>query len=39
AEKRAIEIDSEGCPECFESEHPDCESCRRDITEGIVETW
>ena len=39
AEKRATGIDSEGRPECFESEHPDCESCRRDITEGIIETW
>ncbi|CAJ53359.1 uncharacterized protein HQ_3262A [Haloquadratum walsbyi DSM 16790] len=39
AEKRAVRIDTEAHPACFESGHPDCEGCVRDIRSGIVETW
>jgi hypothetical protein len=39
AEKRAVPIDSEGRPECYDPEHPDCQGCVEDIHEGRVETW
>lgn len=39
AEKRSVTVDSEARPSCFESGHPDCEGCVRDIRDGIVETW
>jgi len=39
AEKRAVPIDSEGRPECFDPEHPDCRGCVEDIHEERIETW
>lgn len=39
AEKRAVEVDSEGRPECFDAEHPACQGCVEDIRDGVVETW
>ena len=38
AEKRAVHLE-DGRPECFESDHPACESCAADVDEGVVETW
>jgi len=39
AERRAVRIDSEGRPECFEAAHPDCEGCAEDVRDGQIETW
>jgi len=39
AERRAVAVDSDGTPSCFESDHPDCEGCREDIRAGRIETW
>ena len=39
AERRAVHVDDEGHPECFETGHPDCEGCAEDVREGVVETW
>ncbi len=39
AEKRAISIDTDGYPECYDPDHPDCRGCAEDIQDGHVETW
>ena len=39
AERRAVALDDDGRPECFEAGHPDCEGCLEDVREGVVETW
>lgn len=39
AEKRAVAVDGEGRPACYEADHPDCEGCVADIRDGVVETW
>ncbi|MFB6255283.1 MAG: hypothetical protein ABEH58_00910 [Haloplanus sp.] len=39
AERRAVALDDEARPECYEAGHPDCEGCVEDVREGIVETW
>lgn len=39
AEKRAVELDSDDRPECYEAGHPDCEGCVEDLHNGTVETW
>ena len=39
AERRAVRVDSDGRPDCFEAGHPDCEGCTEDVREGVVETW
>ena len=39
AEERAVHLDSEARPSCFEEDHPDCEGCVEDIRSGHVETW
>jgi len=39
AERRAVGVDDDGRPACFEPGHPDCEGCRDDVRDGIVETW
>lgn len=39
AEKRAVHVDAEGRPDCFEAGHPDCEGCAEDVRAGVVETW
>jgi len=39
AEKRAVALDGEARPDCFEAGHPDCEGCVEDIRDGCIETW
>lgn len=39
AERRAVRVDSEGHPACFDADHPDCRGCAEDVREGVVETW
>lgn len=39
AERRSVQVDVEGRPECFDPKHPDCQGCAEDIRDGIVETW
>lgn len=39
AEKRAVELDSDAKPACYESDHPDCEGCIEDLHSGTIETW
>jgi hypothetical protein len=39
AERRAVHVDADGTPACFEAGHPDCEGCLGDVRDGIVETW
>jgi hypothetical protein len=38
AERRAVALDGEGRPACYEA-HPDCDGCVEDIREGSIETW
>ena len=38
-DRRAVLIDPEGRPACFEAGHPDCEGCAEDVREGAVQTW
>jgi hypothetical protein len=39
AEKRAVSIDADGRPECYDSDHPDCRGCVEDIRNDRIETW
>lgn len=39
AEKRAVSLDSEARPACFDPDHQDCRGCLEDIREGRIETW
>lgn len=39
AEKRTVDLDGEGRPDCFDPDHPDCRGCLEDVREGTVETW
>lgn len=39
AERRAVRVDEQLRPECFEAGHPDCEGCVEDIRAEQVETW
>ena len=39
ADRRAVSLDEQGRPECFDPEHPDCRGCVEDIDDGTVETW
>jgi len=39
AERRAVALDAESRPACYEAGHPDCEGCVEDVREGVVETW
>lgn len=39
AERRAVALDSEGRPDCFEAGHTDCEGCLEDVLDGTVEVW
>lgn len=38
-ERRAVELDDEGRPACYDPDHPACRGCAEDVQEGIVETW
>ncbi|MFB6164305.1 MAG: hypothetical protein ABEJ31_04025 [Haloarculaceae archaeon] len=39
AEKRAVALDDDGRPACFDADHQDCRGCAEDVREGVVETW
>jgi len=39
AEKRAVQLDTEARPRCYESGHTDCEGCVEDIQDGTIQTW
>jgi len=39
AERRAVALDSEGRPACFDADHDACQGCLEDIREGRIETW
>jgi hypothetical protein len=39
AERRAVAVDEQLRPACFEAGHPDCEGCVEDIRSEQVETW
>jgi hypothetical protein len=39
AERRAVRLDDEARPACFDPDHPDCQGCLEDVREGSVETW
>lgn len=39
AERRAVRLDDDARPDCYEEGHPDCEGCVEDIHEGRIETW
>lgn len=39
AEKRAVSLDSEGRPVCYDADHLDCRGCVEDIREDRIETW
>lgn len=39
AERRAVELDTEHRPNCFEAGHVDCEGCVEDIRAGTIEVW
>lgn len=39
AEQRAVDVDGEGRPDCFDADHPDCRGCVEDIRDSCIETW
>lgn len=39
AERRAVRLDSDARPACFDADHPDCEGCAEDIRDGCIQTW
>ena len=39
AERRAVPLDDENRPACYDADHPDCEGCVEDIRAGYIETW
>lgn len=39
AERRAVAVDANGRPACFDEAHADCEGCVEDIRDGRIETW
>jgi hypothetical protein len=39
ATKRAVALDAEGRPVCFDADHTDCVGCVEDIEAGRIETW
>jgi len=39
AERRAVALDDEGRPACFDPDHPDCQGCAEDVQDGTVEIW
>jgi hypothetical protein len=39
AERRAVVLDAEGRPACYEAGHHDCEGCAEDVLDGLVESW
>jgi hypothetical protein len=39
ADRRAVFVDEDGRPECFDPDHPACVGYLEDIRRGQVETW
>ena len=39
AEKRAISVDDQARPACYDPDHQDCRGCVEDIRDGQIETW
>ena len=39
ADRRAISLDDDLRPSCFDPDHPDCRGCLEDVRAGRVETW
>lgn len=39
AEHRAVQLDDEYRPACFDPDHPDCQGCVEDVRDGRIETW
>jgi len=39
AERRAVSLDEQGRPACFDPDHQDCVGCVEDVRDGVVETW
>ena len=39
AERRAVKLDDDMKPACYDPDHPACEGCLRDVRDGSVETW
>lgn len=39
AERRAVRLDEEARPVCYEADHRDCQGCVEDIRDGRIETW
>jgi hypothetical protein len=39
AERRAVELDADLRPDCFDPDSVDCRGCTEDVREGVVETW
>lgn len=39
AEKRAVSLDEEARPACYDPDHRDCRGCVEDIQERRIETW
>lgn len=39
AERRAVRLDAQGRPECFDADHADCQGCAEDVRDGQIETW
>lgn len=39
AEKRAVSLDEQARPACYDPDHQDCRGCVEDIREGRIETW
>lgn len=39
AEKRAVEVDDDDKPACFDPQSQDCRGCVEDVRTGDVETW
>nr|WP_220132465.1 hypothetical protein [Natronomonas sp. LN261] len=39
AEKRAVPVDEDGRPACYDPDHPDCRGCVDDVRADRIETW
>jgi len=39
AEQRAVRLDGNARPRCYDAGHPDCEGCVEDLRDRCIETW
>lgn len=39
AEKRAVSLDEDSRPACYDPDHLDCRGCVEDIRDARIETW